>query len=150
VSGAGGRPKPGDLKVSVGQYEGWIGEGQISYAGPGAVARARLAAEIVAERLRLVGFNGSDVRYDVIGQDALHGSASAPPGDAYEVRLRVAARAATESQAAMVPREVESLYTNGPAGGGGASSSVRRVLSMRSTLLSRDAVTWRVDYETVS
>lgn len=150
VSGAGGRPRPADLKVSVGQYDGWTGEGQISYAGPGAVARARLAAEIVAERLRLVGFNGSEVRYDVIGQDALHGSASAPPCEAYEVRLRVAARAGSESEAAKVPREVESLYTNGPAGGGGASSSVRRVLSMRSTLLPRDAVTWRVDYETVA
>lgn len=150
VSGAGGRPRPTDLKVSVGQYDGWIGEGQISYAGPGAVARVRLASKIVAERLRLAGFNGADVRYDIIGQDALHGSASAPPCDAYEVRLRVAARAASELVAAMVAREVESLYTNGPAGGGGASSSVRRVLSMRSTLLPRDTVAWRVDYETVS
>jgi hypothetical protein len=149
VSGAGGRPRPGDLKVSVGQYDGWIGEGQISYAGAGAVARARLAAEIVARRLRLVGLDTSEVRYDVIGQDALHGRCSAPLCEPYEVRLRVAARAASEAEAAMVPREVESLYTNGPAGGGGAWSSVRRVLSMRSTLLPRDAVAWRVDYETV-
>ena len=40
------------LKVSVGYRDGCVGEGQISYAGPGAVARARLALEIVAERLR--------------------------------------------------------------------------------------------------
>jgi len=41
---------------------------------------------------------------------------------------------------------VESLYTNGPAGGGGASMSVRQVLAMRSTLVPRDRISWRVDY----
>ena len=34
VAGATGQPRPSGLKVSVGQLEGWIGEGQISYAGP--------------------------------------------------------------------------------------------------------------------
>jgi hypothetical protein len=48
-----------------------------------------------------------------------------------------------------VAREVESLYTNGPAGGGGASTTVKPVLAMRSTLLPRSSVAWRVDYETV-
>ena len=46
-------------------------------------------------------------------------------------------------------REIESLYTNGPSGGGGASTTVKPVLAMRSTLLPRSAVAWRVDYETV-
>ena len=50
---------------------------------------------------------------------------------------------------ARVAREIESLYTNGPAGGGGASTTVKRVLAMRSTLLPRSSVAWRVDYETV-
>ena len=35
----GGAPRTGSLKVSVGCHEGWFGEGQISYAGPGAVER---------------------------------------------------------------------------------------------------------------
>jgi acyclic terpene utilization AtuA family protein len=149
VSGADGRPRPEMLKVSVGQHDGWIGEGQISYAGPGAVPRARLAREVVAGRLALSGPASTEVRYDLIGIDALHGGVSRPVGESYEVRLRVAARVSTESDAWRVAREIESLYTNGPAGGGGASTTVKPVLAMRSTLLPRSLVSWRVDYETV-
>jgi hypothetical protein len=150
VSGASGRPRPDMLKVSVGQHDGWIGEGQISYGGPGAVGRARLAAEIVARRLDLVGPPTTEIRYDVIGVDALHGDASRrPKAEPYEVRLRVAARVPTDAAAWRVAREVEALYTNGPAGGGGATTMVRPVLAMRSTLVPRSAVAWRVDYEAV-
>jgi hypothetical protein len=146
VEGAGGRPRPESLKVSVGQFDGWIGEGQISYAGTGAKARGRLAAAIVTERLRLIGVAPLELRANLIGVDALHGERGARESEPYEVRLRVAARTATSADAWRVAREVESLYTNGPAGGGGASTSVRQVLAMRSTLVPRDRVSWRVDY----
>jgi hypothetical protein len=149
VAGASGRRRPDTLKVSVGHHEGWTGEGQISYAGPGAVARARLAAEIVARRLAMVRVAASDIRCDLIGVDALHGAAAIPDCEPYEVRLRVAARTSTEADAWKVAREVESLYTNGPAGGGGASALVRPVLAMRSTLIPRALAPWRVDYEIV-
>ncbi|MEO8483879.1 MAG: acyclic terpene utilization AtuA family protein [Acidobacteriota bacterium] len=150
VSGASGRARPATLKVSVGQFDGWIGEGQISYAGPGAVARARLAANVVAKRLELIGVSCSDIRYDLIGIDALHGAArSTSSSDPYEVRLRVAARTPSEADAWRVAREVEALYTNGPAGGGGATATVRQVLAMRSTLVPRGDVSWRVDYEAI-
>jgi hypothetical protein len=148
VQGAAGRARPATLKVSVGQFDGWIGEGQISYAGAGAVARGRLAGEIVAERLRLIGVPFTELRCDLIGVNALHGPDSGRSGDPYEVRLRVAARTASAADGWRVAREVESLYTNGPAGGGGAFTSVRQVLAMRSTLVPRDRVSWRVDYET--
>jgi hypothetical protein len=37
VQGGRGTPRPETLKVSVGYIDGYIGEGQISYAGPGAL-----------------------------------------------------------------------------------------------------------------
>ena len=55
VSGGRGTPRTDTLKVSVGYVDSFIGEGQISYAGPGALARGRLALEIVRERLKLTG-----------------------------------------------------------------------------------------------
>jgi hypothetical protein len=149
VEGAEGRPRPDTLKVSVGQFDGWIGEGQISYAGAGAAARGRLAGEIVAERLRLTAVIPLELRTDLIGVDALHGTASSIR-EPYEVRLRVAARTKSEADARRVAREVEALFTNGPAGGGGAFTSVRRVLAIRTALMARDRVSYRVDYERVS
>ena len=145
VEGATGRARPPTLKVSVGQSDGWIGEGQISYAGAGAVARGRLAATIVAERLRLIGVAPVELRSDLIGLNALHGDRGDRAAEPYEIRLRVAARTTTRDDAWRVAREVESLYTNGPAGGGGASTSVREVLAMRTTFVPRNRVSWRVD-----
>jgi hypothetical protein len=148
VEGASGRPRPDTLKVSVGQFDGWIGEGQISYAGAGAVARGRLAGGIVAERLRVTGVPVLELRADLIGVDALRGPQATDAGEPCEVRLRVAARTASAADARRVAREVETLYTNGPAGGGGAATTVRQVLAIRTTLIPRDRVSWRVDYVT--
>lgn len=134
VTGGAGKRRPDMLKVSVGFHDGWIGEGQISYAGPGAVTRAQLAEEILAERLRACTL--SELRFDLIGMNSIHGRAlSQQACEPWEVRLRAIARAASREQAAMVPREVEALYTNGPAGGGGVSTSVRETIAILSTLI---------------
>ena len=143
AKGAGGRARPEQLKVSVGYLEGWIGEGQMSYGGPGAVARAQLARDVVLKRLELIGVKMQDVRAELIGMDALHGPRSTV--EPWEVRLRVAARCAARSDAVRVGNEVETLYTNGPSGGGGASKSVRQVVAVASLLLPRGAVNPRIE-----
>ena len=56
ISGGRGSERPATLKVSVGYVDSFIGEGQMSYAGPGALARGRLALDIVRERLKLTGW----------------------------------------------------------------------------------------------
>lgn len=148
AGGARGHARPADLKVSVGYLDGYIGEGQISYGGPGAVARARLAGEVVRERLSIMGVRHDELRVELIGVDALYGSVPEPrPAEPTEVRLRVAARCPDKSNADMVGREVEALYTNGPAGGGGASRSTRQVVAVASLLLPRDRVQVQVQME---
>lgn len=142
VTGGRGTARPDTLKVSVAYVDGWIGEGQISYGGPGALARARLALDIVRERLALTGVAASELRFDLIGVDALYGDATpAARGEPSEVRVRVAGRAANAAEAARIGNEVETLYTNGPAGGGGAFKSTREVIAVQSVLLPRVAVT---------
>ncbi|MEE4072777.1 acyclic terpene utilization AtuA family protein [Pseudomonas viridiflava] len=142
VAGADGRARPETLKVSVGYLDGWIGEGQISYGGPGALARARLAREVVLERLRLTGVIVEDLRAELIGVDALHGSelGSRATAEPWEVRLRIAARCVERSEAVRVGNEVETLYTNGPYGGGGATKAVRQVVAVASLFVPREAV----------
>lgn len=141
--GAGGRARPEQLKVSVGYLDGWIGEGQMSYGGPGAVARAQLARDVVLKRLELTGVKMQDVRAELIGMDALHGPRSTV--EPWEVRLRVSARCEARSEAVRVGNEVETLYTNGPSGGGGASKSVRQVVAVASLLLPRNVVNPRIE-----
>ncbi len=140
VTGAQGWPKTGTLKVSIGYIDSYIGEGQISYAGAGAVARGRLALEIVRERLMLTGVQSSEARFDLIGINALHGGDLSDGHAPYEVRVRVTARTDTMAEAVRIGNEVETLYTNGPAGGGGAWKSAREIIAVASVLLPEAAV----------
>jgi len=138
VSGGRGTMHTDTLKVSVAYVDGYIGEGQISYGGPGAVERAKLALEIVRERLAATGVETRELRFDLIGVNALYGDMAqgeaTPP---FEVRVRVAGRTATAAQAARIGNEVETLYTNGPAGGGGATQATREVIAVQSVLMPR-------------
>jgi hypothetical protein len=127
--------------VSIGYRDSFIGEGEIGYAGAGAVERAKLAGEIVRRRLALIGATYQEIRFDLIGVDSLHGTWIANgTGEPYEVRLRVAARTSTRAEAQIIGEEVETLWTNGPAGGGGARRSIREVIGVVSTLIPRDLV----------
>jgi hypothetical protein len=149
VHGASGGPRPETLKVSVGAVEGFMGEGQISYAGPGAVARGQLALDIISERLALTGVGATELRFDLIGVNALHGDRLSESGsrhEPYEVRVRVAGRADSLTEAVRIGNEVEALYTNGPAGGGGVTKSAREVIGILSTYIPRGLVRPTVHY----
>ncbi|MBR0756914.1 DUF1446 domain-containing protein [Bradyrhizobium jicamae] len=139
VSGGRGTKRTDTLKVSVGYVDSYIGEGQISYAGPGARARGQLALDIVRERLKLTGVAASELRFELVGVNSLHGAeVSAHAADPYEVRVRVAGRTETLREAIRIGNEVETLYTNGPAAGGGAWKSARDVVAVASVLLPRE------------
>src|ERR1700738_4394311 len=151
VSGGRGSKRTGTLKVSVGYVDSFIGEGQISYAGPGALARARLALDIVREQLKLTGVAASELRVELVGVDSLHGvqvSARAQEScnEPYEVRVRVAGRTENLREAVRIGNEVETLYTNGPAAGGGAWKSARDVVAVASVLLPRELAKLQVRF----
>ena len=139
AQGASGQPRPDTLKVTVGYHDGYLGEGQMSYAGPGCVARGQLALELVRQRLQDAGLGHLEARFELIGISSLIAQA---PGshEPNEVRLRVAVRAATRRDAQQVANEVEALYTNGPAAGGGATKSVREVIAAAAVLVPREWV----------
>ena len=149
VNGGTGAAKTGLLKVSLGYVDSYIGEGQISYAGPGAVNRGRLALDIVKERLAFMGVKMQESRYDLMGVDALHGDKLSAGHDPYEVRVRVTGRTESMQEAVRIGNEVETLYTNGPAGGGGAWKSAREVVAMVSVIVPASLVKHSVDYEVI-
>jgi len=141
VRGAAGRPRPEALKVSLGIQEGYIGEGEISFAGQGAFARARLAAQVMRDRLRTRGLPVSDIRMEIIGYDSILGPIAernfVKPLDA---RLRVAVKADDSRSASIAGEEVEALYLNGPAGAAGARKSVRPVIAVYSSTIEREKI----------
>lgn len=148
MAGATGRARPDMLKVSVGYLDGYIGEGQMSYAGPGALARARMALEIVADRLARSGIDLKEVRYDIIGADAVDTRGLEAAAEPIEPRIRVAARVGSQAEAQAIGDEVETLYTNGPAGGGGCTKSWREVIAVTPLMVPRSLVSQQIIYET--
>jgi len=137
VTGGGGRERTATFKTSVGYFAGYVGEGEISYAGVRARERARLAGAVLRERLQ---DDLPDLRIEYVGVDSTHHTDFGHPHAPYEVRLRAAARAATRAAAERVGDEVEALATNGPAGGGGFRKLVQERVGIVSTLLDRSRV----------
>jgi hypothetical protein len=138
VSGVRGHARPATLKATLCHEGGWLAEGEISYAGPNATARARLAADIVRERVR------RPLRADLIGVTSVFADDAgrwwddhdATPRD--DVRLRIAAACTSRDEAEAIAREVLSLYTCGPAGGGGVRTHVTPRLASDSCFVPRE------------
>ena len=131
--------RPRTLKANVFCEQGWFAEGEISYAGPRAEARARLAGEVLRERLRALGRLRVDLigAGSVLGDDAGAWLAEQPQGEARDVRLRVALIHLEKASAERLLREVTALYTCGPAGGGGVRTGLRQRLSTQSCFVPR-------------
>lgn len=146
LSGVTGHARPTHYKVNVCHEGGWLAEGEISYAGARAEARARLAAEVLKKRL-----DGLTLRVDLIGALSILGDdagrmlADTPDAGLRDVRLRVAATHADRAQAERLAREVTALYTCGPAGGGGVRTALTPRLNTLSCLLPREAVPVRFE-----
>lgn len=148
LSGVKGHPRTTTLKVLAFFDGGWLGEAEISYAGPNAEARARLAMDMMKKRL------GADMplRCDLIGVSSIFSDDGGemlgrqPPGQATDVRLRVASRHEDMERIDRLLREVTALWTGGPAGGGGVRTAKRQRLSSRACLVSRELVpaTWQI------
>lgn len=141
IAGARGRPRPDQLKVSLGVKEGWIGEGEITFAGLGALERARLAEQVARERLRMGGVRLDELRTDYIGLNSLHGEASILPKEPpYEVRLRFAGRSRARRDAERLCNEVETLVSKGPGMSSLPRKYLREILAIHSCLIPRAAV----------
>ncbi len=139
VTGATGEKHPENLKVMVGVLEGYIGEGEVSFAGPGATERAKLSREVLRKRInQRYGDMLEELRIDIIGLDSIHASASTLPNEElFDVRVRVAARTKDKKIAEAIGKEVEWQFF-GPSGGGGFRKYIREVLTMYSTLVPRN------------
>jgi hypothetical protein len=153
ITGVRGHPRPPTLKATLCYEGGWLAEGEISYAGPNATARARLAADVVRERLRILGHAALPLRADLVGVASVLADDGGRWWEGYEaparddVRLRMAAACSTKDEAEAVVREVLALYTCGPAGGGGVRTQVTPRLSSDSCFVPREWLQTRWSFQ---
>jgi len=146
LTGARGRPKPPTLKATVSFEGGWLGEGEITYAGPNARRRAELAIDVLKTRVRDLGTNWP-LRFDLIGTVAtfdgdggdLRASRAWP--DDGEYRVRMATKGGDRQMAQWIADEVLSLYCSGPAVGAGVCHRVAPLITTASILVDRARVT---------
>lgn len=142
ITGVRGHQRPETLKVTVCFAGGWLGEAEISYAGPNAEARARLAAEIIRRRMGDV----LKIRFDLIGSlsvfadDDGNALAEFSPTNSRDARLRVAGVHNNRAVVEQLMREVTALYTCGPAGGGGIRTTITQRLNSVSCFVPRELV----------
>jgi acyclic terpene utilization AtuA family protein len=149
VTGARGHGRPQTLKATVFVESGVLGEAEISYAGPNALARARLAADVVTSRMRLRAPELA-MRVDAIGLASTFGvlGAEASPKTCApsEVRLRFAAQSAHRAPVELLLDEIEALYCAGPAGGCGVRRHLTPRLASASCLVERERIEPRVTF----
>lgn len=151
VTGARGKPRPERLKATVCIDGGLLAEAEISYAGPNAAARARLAIDTVKARVAR-RLPGAQIRADAIGVMSVHAdlageaAAGAWLQASDDIRVRFAGRFHDAAQAEILLGEVEALYCAGPAGGAGLRRHLTPCLFSASCLIERDLVTPSVSF----
>jgi hypothetical protein len=148
LSGVRGHPRTATLKANVFFDGGWFGEGEISYAGTNAEARARLSMDVMQKRMGPL----LPLRFDLIGVSSILGDdanrmlGDARTGNSTDIRLRVAGQHLELAVIDRLLRELTALWTGGPAGGGGVRVAKRQRLSTQSCLIAREQVPASFDF----
>jgi hypothetical protein len=145
VTGMRGKPAPVRLKATVCFEGGWLGEGEISVAGPNCLARARAIAEVLLARLQ---HRKLDVRprVDLIGIASVHDDDSGTLWRSYtgpepaDIRVRLAVAGTSHDDVDQASREVLALLCCGPAGSGGARWRTTQRIQTQSYLVPRNHV----------
>ena len=80
--------------MSISFHEGFKILSQLTVAGPDAVAKAKLCADIVFERAAMDGaeFKAEERFVEIVGTNACHAGIAAAPDEPAEVVLRIGAR----------------------------------------------------------
>ncbi|KAK6142835.1 hypothetical protein DH2020_023183 [Rehmannia glutinosa] len=126
---------------------GWKGWGEISYGGYGCTQRAKAAEFLVRAWMEELypGTSKNIISY-IIGLDSLKtmciGNILSKPCE--DIRLRIDGLFQKEEHAIQFTKEFTSLYTNGPAGGGGISSGWKKEIFLEKELVGREYVHWQV------
>ena len=149
VSGIKGKPATDTYKVSIAFHEGYKVISQLTVAGPDAVDKAKLCADIVFDRVALDGvtFTPEEKFIEIVGTNVCHAGITPAPSDPAEVILRIGARSNDKAKLDRLGMEIVPLVTSGPpgvTGFAGGRPKASEIISYWPALLSKDKVKTKV------
>jgi len=150
VSGVKGRPATDTYKVSLSYQDGWKAVGQLTISGPEALAKARLASDIVWERLAMDGFEYAEDEklVELVGANVCHaGIAVDGENDPVEVVLRLGVKGPDRAKVDRFGSELVPLVTSGPpgiTGFAGGRPKAQEIIGFWPALVRKDRIETRV------
>ena len=154
VSGIRGRDATDTYKVSIAFHEGYKIIGQLTVAGPDAIDKARLCADIVFDRVAMDGveFSEEERFVEIVGTNVCHAGILPPPKDPGEVVLRIGARSPDRAKLDRLGMEIVPLVTSGPpgvTGFAGGRPKATEIISYWPALIRKDKIKTRVSVEEI-
>ena len=149
-SGARGAPPTDTYKVSIAYSDGWKALGQLTISGPDALAKARLCADIVWQRLAYDGvhFTEDERLVEFLGANVCHaGIGGAEVKDPSEVVLRIGVKGQDRAKVDRFGYELVPLVTSGPpgvTGFAGGRPKATEIVGFWPALMKKDRVATRV------
>ncbi len=152
VSGIRGAERPAKLKVSASYLNGYKASGQLTVAGPDAIEKSRLCADVVFERLKMDGveFPPEGRLVEIVGTGVCHEGIVPPPKDPSEVVLRIGVKDADRAKVDRFGREIAPLVTSGPpgvTGFAGGRPQATEIVAYWPALVSRNLIETTVTVE---
>ena len=151
VTGATSHGRPEKLKVNLCYKDSFTCEGGVTYGGSSSLARAKIAGEMVRERIGIMGIEADEVRIDYIGYNSLYKDKISRMicGDNVvfpEIRLRVAVRVKDYAMAVRFSDEFDSMYGSGPFACGGVTMAISEIINVCSVFVDRAVIHTNVEY----
>lgn len=154
VNGIKGSPATDTYKVSISFQDGFKLVGQLTVAGPDAVAKAKLCADIVFDRVAMDGveFAPEERFVEIVGTNVCHAGITAAPVEPAEVVLRIGAKGHDRAKLNRLGMEIVPLVTSGPpgvTGFAGGRPKATDIISYWPALISKEKVKCSVSVEEV-
>jgi len=154
VSGVKGSRPTDTYKVSMSYTNGYKISAQLTIAGPDAIAKAKLAADIVFDRAAM---DGADIPQDkrfveLLGTNICHDGILPVAKDPGEVVLRIGAKGEDRDILNRLGQEIVPLVTSGPpgvTGFAGGRPKATEIISYWPALINKTKITTQVKVEEV-
>ncbi|NOX89430.1 MAG: DUF1446 domain-containing protein [Calditrichaeota bacterium] len=142
-----GAPFTEFYKVSVSYFDGFTCIGQLTYAWPDALEKAKKADEIIRKRIEYLGLTFEEIHTEFLGYNACHGTTAPPIPDPNEVVFLIGVRGNNKKDMEKFANEIVPLVLTGPptvTGFGGGRPRVREVIAYWPALLKKEEVAPKV------